>query len=121
MLGEDKLWVDVVSSGGHGCEPVHTLFWSAGPQTSGTEAMVLGEPSMEKGRKNEERYKLVRATAALSREMDWTLLMDLSSGLEIGSKVWGGPELRKQGSIGEVREVSDFCGQVVGTEVPETD
>ena len=70
MLGEGKPWVDVVSSGGHGCEPMHTMFWSARPQTSGTEAVVLGEPSMEKGRKREERYKLVRATAALSREMD---------------------------------------------------
>ena len=83
MLDECKTWVDVVPSGGHGCGPRHTMFWSARPQTAGTEAMIWGEPGMEKGRKSEEIYKLVRATAALSRETDWTLLMDLSSGREI--------------------------------------
>ena len=81
MLGEDKLWVDVVSSGGHGCEPICRMFWSARPQTSGVGAMLMGKPGMEKGRKREERYRLVRATAALSREKEWALQKGLSSGL----------------------------------------
>ena len=93
MLGEGKPWVDEVSSGGHGCEPICIMFWSARPQTSGTEAMLMGEPGTEKGRKREERYRLVRATAALSREKEWALQEGLSSGLYGGLKCWRGPEL----------------------------
>ena len=81
MLGKGKPWVDMVSSGRHGCEPICRMFWSARPQTSGAGGMLMGEPGMEEGRKREERYRLVRATAALSREKEWALQEGLSSGL----------------------------------------
>ena len=81
MLGKGKPWVDMVSSGRHGCEPICRMFWSARLQTSGMEGRQKGEPDTEKGRKKEERYRLVRATAALSREREWALQEGLSSGL----------------------------------------
>ena len=66
-LGGCVTLLDVVPSGGHGCEPHIVVFWSAWPQTAGKEGEVLREPGRKKMRKSEEIYKLVRATAALQR------------------------------------------------------
>ena len=70
---------EMVPSRGHGCETYTVVFWSAWPQTGGKDGDVLREPGTKKVRKREVIYALVRATAALSRETDWTLLMVLSS------------------------------------------
>ena len=50
-LGGCVTLLEVVPSRGHGCEPHTVVFWSAWPQTAGTDGEVLRELGMKKNGK----------------------------------------------------------------------
>ena len=71
----------------------------------------MWEPGREDAQNERAIEALVRATAALSREKDWTVLIELSSGLG----TWSYGVDAEDGKPGTVCEISDFCGRLYGT------